>query len=91
MKLQIYVLFISVILPNVFTDTTVGLRHVLDQEEHEKLKKFVDKIVNSTVEDLAMPPILQPSTSPTKFLQEEKPLYLPTEAKQIYKKTRKIV
>ena len=23
---------------------------------------------------------------PTKFLQEEKPLYLPTEAKQIYKK-----
>ena len=29
---------------------------------------------------------------PTKFLQEEKPLYLPTEAKQIYKKkTRKIV
>ena len=71
MKLQIYLLFISVILPNVLTDTTVGLRHVLDQGEHEKLKNFVDKIVNSTVEDLAMPPILQPSTSSTKFLQEE--------------------
>ena len=26
---------------------------------------------------------------PTKFLQEEKPLYLPTEAKQIYKKNYK--
>ena len=71
MKLLICVLLNLVILPKVFTDTIVGLRHVLDKEDHEKLKEFVDKVVNSTFEDLAMPPILQPSTSPAKFLQEE--------------------
>jgi hypothetical protein len=49
----------------------VGLRHFLDKEEHVKIKEFVEKVVNSTYEDLAMPPILQPSTSPAKFLQEE--------------------
>lgn len=66
--LLIYVLKVSTV---ESAEKTVGLRHILSKDDHKKLKEFVDETVNSTSDILSIPAILQPSTTPSKFLKEE--------------------
>ncbi len=75
MYLKICFVFMSIYALKVSTveteEKTVGLRHILSKDDHRKLKEFVDEMVNSSSDILSMPYILQPSTTPSKFLQEE--------------------
>ena len=48
-----------------------GLRHIMSQTDKEKLKDFIDATVNKTSANLTMPFILEPSTSPSRFLKDE--------------------
>jgi hypothetical protein len=48
-----------------------GLRHIMSQTDKEKLKDFIDATVNNTSANLTMPFILEPSTSPSRFLKDE--------------------
>jgi hypothetical protein len=78
--LLIYVLKVSTV---ESAEKTVGLRHILSKDDHKKLKEFVDETVNSTSDILSIPSILQPSTTPSKFLKEEST----DSTHQVYKKT----
>ena len=67
----VFVASLSVVADVATSKRVVGLRHRMNSTEKDALKSFVNEIVAETSQHLKMPAILEPSTSPAKFLKEQ--------------------